>query len=382
MSLENNFRNAMARALGTLFPVEKVSPARLKDEWGAGRIRRVLIIRQNQGLGDLLLATPVLRALKESRPDTELDFLASDYNEVAVRHNRRLNRVFTWHRKEMRWPWRLAPLLLSLRRRRYDLAILVSSHVPSFTAFLYARLINARLVLAYDTRPFYGGALWSRWMAHFEAPVPPGHLPEAEKFAGLVAPLGLSCTPEPEFYIPPEDACLGAAAWAAFPEHPRVGLFLGGNPGRPDRLWRAENWAALAADLEGRGIPVVAIVPPGNLQAGGGAAEKGFYGQVCGAAGKTLPSFSERDLYRLAAFLRNLSVLVCPDGGLLHVAAAARVRTAGLFFQTPAQRWAPGVPWVAPLQSPTGRPDGISVAEVAGAVLRLLDMGPPPAPGQ
>jgi ADP-heptose:LPS heptosyltransferase len=372
MSFENFFRNAIARALGTLSPAGKITAGELRKEWESGRIRRVLLVRHNQGIGDLLLATPALRALRESRPDAEIDFLASSHNEAAVRHNPRLDRVFIWRRREMRLPWKLAPLLLALRRRRYDLAILISSHTPSFTAFLYARLIGARLVLAYDTRPFYGGALWSRWLANLEIPAPPADLPEMEKFAGLVAPLGIVCKPEPEFGIPPEAAALGRAAWEALPGRPRVGIFLGGNPNRPDRLWRAENWAELAGVLERRGAAVVAIVPPGNFYTGSGAAEEGFYGQVCRAAGKKLAAHAEPDLAGLAGFLRNLSVFVCPDGGLFHVAAASGVRTVGLFFRTPAMRWAPRVPWVTPLQSPTGLPAGVSVEEVAGTVLRLL----------
>jgi ADP-heptose:LPS heptosyltransferase len=41
----------------------------------------------------------------------------------------------------------------------------------------------------------------------------------------------------------------------------------------------------------------------------------------------------------VAAFLRRLDLLVCPDGGILHVAAAVGTSTLGLFFSTDPEVW-------------------------------------------
>ena len=51
------------------------------------------------------------------------------------------------------------------------------------------------------------------------------------------------------------------------------------------------------------------------------------------------PVFQEASLGRVAAFLRRLDLLVSPDDGTLHVAAAVGTPTLGLFFSTDPEVW-------------------------------------------
>jgi len=52
-------------------------------------------VKQDHQLGDLILATPVFRALKEHNPALTLHFVGRPYNVPAVETNRRLDRVIT-----------------------------------------------------------------------------------------------------------------------------------------------------------------------------------------------------------------------------------------------------------------------------------------------
>ena len=182
-------RNALSWVLGALIPVGKSSPAQARELLEKDPRAKILFIRPHQGLGDLLLATPIFRALKRAYPSIRIHFLADTYNAVAVNGNRRLDRVWVWDKKGMHNPLRFLSFLRALRAERYTLAAPLSSHVPSFTSFLLARLSGARLVLAYDTRPFYDGAGWSRHLAHVEVPTRPETDPEWVKFMELVGPL-------------------------------------------------------------------------------------------------------------------------------------------------------------------------------------------------
>src|SRR5438046_10508461 len=51
------------------------------------------------------------------------------------------------------------------------------------------------------------------------------------------------------------------------------------------------------------------------------------------------PEFQEASLGLVYAFLKRLDLLVCPDGGILHVAAAVGTPTLGLFFSTDPEVW-------------------------------------------
>lgn len=347
--LEQRGRNALARLIGTLFPAAKKTPEQIRQAWEQGQIRKVLLIRPNQGLGDLLLATPVLRALKQLKPEPELHFLAEAYNHLAIRTNTRITRHWVWDKKGMRAPWRLASFVRDMRRERFDLAIILTSNIPSFTTFLFARASGAT-VLACSTRPFYGGANWSRYLAHVEIAPPAVDAPEAAKFMAIVQPLGVSADYTPEFHVPPEARRWAAERWRrwAFPPGNRkIGLFFGGNPDRPDRLWPAEAWGRLAARVEADSrLSLIAIVPPEALRSGTRASETGVFDKARSFLKSEPPQFADKDLVNVAAFLQGLDLFVCVDGGLFHAAAAAGVRTLGLMFITDPARWAPPVPWV------------------------------------
>src|SRR6185312_8569203 len=190
IALERRARNALACLIGKIHPLEKITPQTLRAHFEEGRIRKILFIRPHQGLGDLLLATPVFKALKNACPALQIHFLADTYNVIAIGGNPRLDRCWVWDKRAMRLPWRLIAFLRRLRKERYDVAIPLSSHVPSFTSFWLARASGARWVLGYSTLPFYGGANWSRWLAHVELVNRPPEDPEWEKFMEFARAMG------------------------------------------------------------------------------------------------------------------------------------------------------------------------------------------------
>ena len=85
----------------------------------------------------------------------------------------------------------------------------------------------------------------------------------------------------------------------------------------------------------------------------------------------TCPVFQEARLGRVAAFLRRLDLLVCPDGGILHVAAAVGTPTLGLFFSTDPEVWRHDLPQT--VLDGRGRPSSeLRPETVANEVIRFL----------
>lgn len=381
VSLERQGRNALARLIGLLFPAKKISPQELRREFEQGRIRKILFVRPHQGLGDLLLATPVFRALQNSSPSPELHFLADSYNEVAIRDNPRLNRLWIWDKKAMKRLGPVLALLKNLRREAYDVAIPLSSHIPSFTSFLLARASGARYVCAFDTTPFYDGANWSRQLAHIELQNAPETAPEWVKFMEFARALGCAEGDfTPEFTSRADDIAAAQAAWRALsaPDGKlKIGLFLAGNPDRPERLWPARYWRDLIRRLQAMPeVWPVAIVPPPGLRSGSFVPEPGIYDEITPQLPRPLPSFAGPTLSRVAAFLRSLDLFVCVDGGLFHVAVASHVPTLGLFFVTIPERWAPPVPWVQVLRPSDDLPASLPPDRVVEKITAMLSIAP------
>jgi len=389
--LERWSRNALSRILGTFAPVKKVTPADVQPLIKKNSSAKILFIRPHQGLGDLLLATPIFRALKKTYPSIQIHFLADTYNAIAIRNNRRLDKVWVWDKKRMRNPFRFWSFIRTLRAERFTIALPLSSHIPSFTSYLIARLSGASVVWAYETEPFYDGANWSRYLAHVELPNRPESDPEWVKFMELIKPLSPSPSPlpgeraqgeglldfTPEFEVGSDNETWARGEWAklALPvtAQKKVGLFFGGNPDRPERLWPAAYWGDLAVKLQKEaGASLVAIVPPKDFLSGSRALERGIYGQISSRFAPQPPVFSNSDLSRVAAFLKGLDLFVCVDGGLFHIAVGAGVRTLGLFFKTDPDRWKPPVSWATVLRPADDVPASLTPEEVYQKICEMV----------
>src|SRR3989442_13220292 len=100
-------------------------------------------------IGDLLLATPAIRALRRSFPDATLDVLVSDYAETVVAGNPHIDGVLTCGKGivEASLLARVA-LAWRIRRRRYDLGVILEAHwgYAGFAELLLAVAGGARRI--------------------------------------------------------------------------------------------------------------------------------------------------------------------------------------------------------------------------------------------
>jgi heptosyltransferase III len=376
MTIEHLCQNAVAWVWGHLHPLTRISTPDLRKRLESGQIRKILLIRQQQNIGDLILATPVFRALQETYPSVELHFLGRRYNLPAVQNNPRLARIWTWNKKDMWNPWKFWYFFRSLRKEKFDLALIVYSNAPSLTSFLIAQASGAPITGSCKTAIFYGRTHWSRWLTHWEAPAFTEQTPEYQKFFTLVAPLVGISAPAPEYPIPQ-----GITDWAEnqwqkrglSQNHPPIAFFLGGNPRLKHRLWLGSSWGKLAQLLKQNGDgPLIAICPPPGLRGGGGAAELNLYPEFREALGEDIPIFDEPGLPQAAAFLKPTRLFICLDGGLFHIAAASGVRTLGLFFGSDPDLWRPPLDNAFTLRAPEGRPDRLSPESVFQKVQQIL----------
>jgi len=82
---------------------------------------RLLVIRVG-ALGDTLMVTPLLRALRNRWPEAEIDMLVSGLAAPLLKFNPRLANLFILRRRN--WP-----LALSLEKRRFELKRVKSGNI-------------------------------------------------------------------------------------------------------------------------------------------------------------------------------------------------------------------------------------------------------------
>jgi ADP-heptose:LPS heptosyltransferase len=134
--LERVWKQVVFRGLGALLPGKR---AALTPDWGA-RPHRVLYLRYDR-IGDMIMATPLIRAIATSHPTIQLDVLASPANAIVLTGNPHVRRVRTFDRKRFASFARTARVL---RRERYDAVIDGMVLQPSVTMLMLMLATGAR----------------------------------------------------------------------------------------------------------------------------------------------------------------------------------------------------------------------------------------------
>jgi ADP-heptose:LPS heptosyltransferase len=82
-------------------------------------VHNVLIIKLRY-IGDVLLATPTLRAIKTARPDARVTMMVNRGSEDVLSGNSDLDEIMVLDKGSLAAQWRL---IVGLRRRRFDTVI-------------------------------------------------------------------------------------------------------------------------------------------------------------------------------------------------------------------------------------------------------------------
>jgi ADP-heptose:LPS heptosyltransferase len=178
-------------------------------EWLAAK--RILAIRLDN-LGDVLVTTPAIRAIRQSVPDASITLLASGVGAQVGALNPDIDDVIVYPAPWMD-PWRELPLdpdreqgmIAVLREREFDAAVIFSSfrQSPLPAAYLcYLAGIPLRLAASIDGP----GSLLTTRHKH-----PDRMMHEVERGLDLVGAVGMSTTDDRLVLVPPREAAANIA---------------------------------------------------------------------------------------------------------------------------------------------------------------------------
>jgi heptosyltransferase-3 len=286
-------------------------------------VRRVIVCRRNNRLGNMLFLTPLLRSLAATLPHAQIDVLIGSAQYADLFQGLPgVRRVWVMPRRGWTWPWRMLGMLFQLRAQDYDLSIEPS--LNSFSNRLSARLSGARRRLGFYTP--------DQWLSLTHGALPDLSEPhEALKplqliQQGLATPARLHC--HLDLALDAQERAAGATTLANIfgrrSDRPVIGFFTEATGKKQlDPEWWREWLAGLRQS--GQDFRLLQILPPGTPS----ALEPG------------MAHVSEPDYRRLAALLGNLDLFVSCDAGPMHLAAAAGASTLGLFHATRSKRYRP-----------------------------------------
>jgi lipopolysaccharide heptosyltransferase II len=289
-------------------------------------IRSILVVRL-YFVGDVLLSTPVLAALRQTFPAARITVLIKKRAREILFGNPNVDEVMEYDAVERyhspRWSLRLAR---ELRRRRFDLAVDLTGDLRS-SWLLFASDPGFRVGVNHAGLGFL---LDRRIPYRADGPVV-DHLVSAVEAVGARLPGEAA----PRMYLSEEERVRAHSILSGVKiESGDAYVALAPGANWPFRRWPAERFGQLAAFArDGLGLPSVVLGSPDD-----GAIGDAVVGSSSGAATSLV---GRTTLRTLAAVSAGADAFVGNDSGPLHVAASVGTPVVGLFGPNTPERFAP-----------------------------------------
>lgn len=308
---------------------------------------RILVVKL-AGIGDLLLATPALQALRETYPEAKIDLLVTPASAGLLNGWNVVNDIIVLDKylfdsprqilKNPRMLSQLTPLFEELRHNNYDAVVLMHHLTLPFGRLKYQALTfatGAKWCVGLDNG--HGWFLNARVKdAGF------GVLHEAEYNLALVETLG-SAIRRANLFVPLSDE-ERRQAWrlvynnVAVSEtaQPIIAMHPGSGGFSTARRWAPERFAQLADTL----FQDVG----GQLLLVGGPEEAQLHQDIMGMMQSEMPvrSFAGKGSIKVTtAVLELADLFIGNDAGLMHLAVAVNTPTVAIFGLSNHKAWGP-----------------------------------------
>ena len=328
--MRSTFRTWVKAAYLTVRQALLVTGARLLRGWPTPVaslptvLRKILFIRIDR-IGDMVLSTPALHAIKHAFPGAHLTVLASRANAPLLQHDPHVDQVIVWDQgKRGISPIGFLRQAARLTRAGYDAVIDPMTGHDLHTAVV-ACLSRAPLRIGYAG---YGREVFFNRLCHIG-----GDRHTADLVLETIRNLGAEPVERSPHIRLLSGECDCARSWLAtrgLGSRPVVAVHLGAH--YQTQIWPTGYFAELARLLQDKGCDVVAIGGPGDREL-----VRSF--RAC--AGEKAFVFESSDLRQSAALIAQANVLVCNNSGPLHIAAALGVPTLSFMGPTEKSRWMP-----------------------------------------
>jgi lipopolysaccharide heptosyltransferase II len=282
-----------------------------------GDIRRILLLRHDR-VGDMVLSTPVFRALKTRYPDAKITVLASEKNQEILLNNPNVDEILIY--KGIR------NFIGEVRRKKFDIAIdLFLTHDMKQAFMTYMSGAAYRLGFKDSGREIF---------FNMKSPTARPQKRMVEHLSDLAIAAGAeTADSDPEIFLSEQEK-----EWAQSELSRRrleEALIVAVHPGAfyPSQRWPAERFGESARQIiESYGASVFIF---------GGENERHLLEKIQNAAGERSHIFCGLSLRQFIALLDRCSLLVCNNSGPLHIASALQIPTVSMTGPTVVPLWLP-----------------------------------------
>ena len=283
------------------------------------QINRILIIRLAP-LGETVLTTPVIRALRQHFQDAHIAYMVAPSREDLVSANPHLNEVLTYQSS-------VPKLIYQLAQRKFQMAVVLQ---PTFRLVLHTFLARIPFRVGFETNT------GRKRLLHVAVPNNTEQH-ETQRYLDVVRALGIEVIgDEPEVFV--DEA--GKAWGKDFLENRNLNdgkPIIGLNPGAATsyRRWSAANFAVLGDMLhKADDAHIVITSGPREGELAHKVAQQMTYLPVI---------VNDITPMQLAALLQRCHLYISNDTGPMHLSTAVKTPTIALFGGSNPAQWGP--PW-------------------------------------
>jgi lipopolysaccharide heptosyltransferase II len=289
-----------------------------------------ILIANIFGIGDVLFTTPLIANIKKGIEGVSIDYLANSRAKPVVEQNPDVDEVLEYEKDDYTRLWgtskikcflALKEFYLCIKRKKYD-AVLDFTLSREFGLLFFLAGIKKRIGFNYKKRGIF--LTDQKLLKGFEGKHVIDHYLELLDFLGLPADIDdmkLTASDESEKKINKilRDAGRGKGKLIAL--IPGGGASWGQNAGR--KRWPMENFLSLGHILNNGPDDIVIL---------GDSREKPLCSKMAtDMENKPLLVKNDLDLSDYIALIKKCDLVVCNDGGPLHIAVALGVKTVSTF---------------------------------------------------
>jgi heptosyltransferase-2 len=280
-------------------------------------IKRILLLRHDR-VGDMVLSTPVFRALKTRYPDATITVLASEKNQEILLNNPNVDNILIYKG--------ILNFVAEVRKEKFDMAIdlfLTHDMKQAFMTYLSGALY--RLGFRDSGREIF---------FNIRSPAARPQKRMVEHLTDLATAAGAeTADSEPEIFLSEQEkewAQSELSQWGL-----KEAVIVAVHPGAfyPSQRWPAERFGESARQIiESYGAAVLIF---------GGKNERPLLEKIRVATGGRSHIFCGLSLRQFIALLDRCSLLVCNNSGPLHIASALQIPTVSMTGPTVVPLWLP-----------------------------------------
>ncbi len=281
-----------------------------------------ILIGVSSGIGDALMAEPLVRALKMAKPDMKVGMLASEPTAALFQNNSWVDHIFILKLSF----YRIISLILQIHKRRYSLYI---GAIPSNTLSQVFIPIIAGIPFRLKHRSPHAGSQNYDFLFHRIEPIPEGRHRmvcnlDLLKYVGIT---NIQAEIKPQIHVSDESIqhAKQMLQKKGFDDKKlTIGFHPGCNPKAAFKRWAPENYAQLMKYLFDEWHAQILLV--------GGKDEKEDVRKIELLLTRTAFNFvGQADLFETAALIKHCRFFVSNDSGIMHLATAVDVPVFAIF---------------------------------------------------